>query len=228
MKQAMRVAGPSSARGDCRAIARPGRWGGLAGLVGALALGACATVTTGTTHTVAVETYPTGASCQATREGVVVGSVAPTPGSFTVDKSAKALTVTCKRDGFDDAVATVDAVVQPMTVGNVLAGGVIGIAVDAATGASMVYEDLPTVVLVPTSFATVAARDQFFGGAIAAVKRRAAHEMAAARQTQAVCAASTQQVACATFLKARATRRDAEIARIEDQRQQAHVATVSN
>ena len=45
-----------------------------------------------------------------------------------------------------------------MTFGNILFGGIIGIAVDAASGAMHQYPDSVTITLIPDEFATAEAR----------------------------------------------------------------------
>jgi hypothetical protein len=49
-----------------------------------------------------------------------------------------------------------------MTFGNILFGGIIGIVVDAASGATAEYEPTITIRLTPSEFADAAARDRFF------------------------------------------------------------------
>jgi hypothetical protein len=119
----------------------------LAPLLLALSLPACATVTTGTTATISVVTDPPGAACTLTRGGDVVGIVNPTPGSVTVSKSVRAIDVRCNRSGHSEATAAIGAEFQPMTVGNILIGGLVGIVVDAASGAAGTYPGSVTVVL---------------------------------------------------------------------------------
>jgi len=59
------------------------------------------------------------------------------------------LTVTCTKAGFQDAVVTVPAKFNAVTAGNILAGGLIGIGVDAASGANYGYAETTEVPLVP-------------------------------------------------------------------------------
>ena len=73
--------------------------------------------------------------------------VNPTPGSVAVDKSQHDITVRCRLDGFQEAVGTFDSEFQGMTAGNILFGGLIGIGVDAASGAMHEYDHTVTVVL---------------------------------------------------------------------------------
>jgi hypothetical protein len=119
----------------------------LASLLLVATLPACATLTTGTTSTISVITDPPGASCTLTRRGDVVGVVNPTPGSVTVSKSMSAIDVTCARAGHGPGTGAIASQFQAMTVGNILIGGLIGIAVDAASGAAGTYPGSVTVVL---------------------------------------------------------------------------------
>ena len=49
-----------------------------------------------------------------------------------------------------------------MTFGNILFGGLIGIGVDAASGAIHEYPPIITITLIPEQFNSVADRDAFF------------------------------------------------------------------
>jgi hypothetical protein len=67
-----------------------------------------------------------------------------TPGNTTVHKTKNDLDVVCKKDGFKEAHTTIPSHFNGATAGNILAGGVIGLGIDAATGANYNY---------PTEFA---------------------------------------------------------------------------
>jgi phosphoketolase len=71
-----------------------------------------------------------------------------TPGNVTVHKTKNDLAVVCKRDGYEDAKTSVASHFNGATVGNVIAGGVIGIGIDAATGANYNYPDKFDVPMV--------------------------------------------------------------------------------
>lgn len=126
----------------------------LAPLLLALTLPACATITTGTTSTISVVTDPPGASCSLTRGGETVGIVNPTPGSVSVSKSMRAIDVRCTRPGHGIGTAAIGSDFQPMTAGNILIGGLIGIAIDAASGAAGSYPGSVTVSLPRADGAT--------------------------------------------------------------------------
>ena len=102
-------------------------------------LPACATIVNGTSQTVAVSTSPPGAACTVDRAGARVGAIPQTPGSLWLEKSKNNLTVTCGKAGFQTASMTHAPSFSMMTVGNVIAGGLIGIAVDAVSGANYEY-----------------------------------------------------------------------------------------
>ena len=77
-----------------------------------------------------------------------------TPGNATVHKTKNDLVVTCTKDGFKEASVKITPHFNGATVGNVLAGGIIGIGIDAATGANYNY---PENVVVPMASADAAA-----------------------------------------------------------------------
>jgi len=138
-----------------------GRAGVVLG-VALLALGGCATITTGHSQSVVVDTDPQGAACRMTRDEKDVAVVNPTPGTATVSKSFGRLDVQCTKDGYQTTVGVLAADFQAMTLGNVILGGLIGIAVDAASGAMMKYPESVKYTLIPVSFPTESARDIYF------------------------------------------------------------------
>jgi hypothetical protein len=123
---------------------------------------ACATITTGSSQTVNVMTEPEGAACIFRREDAVIGVVNPTPGSLSVTKSHAAIEVDCRKEGFLDAIGAVGRQFQPMTFGNIIFGGLIGVIVDAASGATAQYDATVSIRLTPAEFADTQARDNFF------------------------------------------------------------------
>lgn len=113
------------------------------------ALSGCASIIEGTTQSIAVTSPPTdGAKCVMTSsEGTYYVT---TPGNATVHKTKNDLDVVCKRDGFKDAHATIPSHFNGATAGNIIAGGVIGIGIDAATGANYNYPTEFAVTMVPS------------------------------------------------------------------------------
>ena len=125
-------------------------------------LGGCVTLTTSSSQTVALTTEPPGAACTFKREGQIIGIINPTPGSLSVTKSHSDIDVTCTKEGYVDAAGRVGSKFQAMTFGNILFGGIIGIAVDAVSGATAEYEATVAIRLMPAEFLNIEARDRFF------------------------------------------------------------------
>lgn len=123
-------------------------------LAAALALGGCATVTRGTTSNVTIQSEPSGAQARTS-----LGHNCPaTPCTFEVSRKAEFI-VSYSMDGYQDAQVPVTTRVAGSGAagfaGNILVGGIIGMGVDAATGAT--YEHFPNPVmaeLMPVSRVT--------------------------------------------------------------------------
>jgi uncharacterized protein YceK len=126
----------------------------MVGIVGlGLALSGCATIVKGTSQSISVSSPPaSGAQCTLTNsQGTWYVT---TPGNAEVHKTKTDLTIACKKDGFADATKTITPDFNKTTFANVIAGGIIGVGVDAASGANYEY---PQSIEVPMTAATAAA-----------------------------------------------------------------------
>lgn len=112
-------------------------WGLL--LVAAVIAPGCATVTQGTSQEVEIATDPPGAKCNIEKNGIRIGTVLKTPGIVHVEKGGNSIGVNCSLSGYADRQAFIDLSFEAATVGNVLLGGVVGIVIDAASGAMQKY-----------------------------------------------------------------------------------------
>ncbi len=103
----------------------------------------------GTTQDIAVETNPPGATCTVSRNGAQLAVLSATPGKVQVGRDKSPLTVSCTKSPESAAPVnqTVESKFNGATFGNILAGGVIGVVVDASTGANYTYPELVTVSL---------------------------------------------------------------------------------
>jgi hypothetical protein len=103
-----------------------------------IALSGCASIIKGTSQSIAIETPPAdGATCVlSSKEG---SWTVTTPGVAKVSKSKEDIKATCTKPGWQDASATIPSGFEGWTVGNLILGGVIGVGVDAATGAINEY-----------------------------------------------------------------------------------------
>ena len=177
-------------------------------------LSACATVTSGTDHTLLVESDPAGATCVLRRDGANIGAVNPTPGSVRISKSRHDITVNCDKADHEATSSTVTAGFQAMTLGNVLIGGVIGLAADLASGAAITYPESVKVVLWPRSFPNAAARDAFFEARLADTRADFAKRI---ERAQGACGGATDQ-SCLQRVREVRNQEQEEIRRLEERR----------
>jgi len=108
----------------------------------------CASVTRGTKDTLVVETDPAGATVR-----LSTGETGRTPTSFKLPRK-KDLDVTIEKEGYEPVTVHVSSQVSGTgaagMAGNVLVGGLIGVGVDAYTGATKDLKPNPLkVALVP-------------------------------------------------------------------------------
>jgi hypothetical protein len=122
----------------------------------------CATLTTGSSQAITINTKPSGATCTLTRNGMDLAVINPTPGSITVDKSKDDISVICRKEGYQENAAICSSSFQGMTLGNILFGGLIGLAVDIGSGSAHRYPPMLTLTLIPREFISAAERDAFF------------------------------------------------------------------
>ena len=122
----------------------------------------CATIVEGSSDTVTVDTRPPGATCELKRDGQTIAFINPTPGAISVSKSKYDINVRCSKDEYEDAVGVVGSEFQAMTFGNILFGGLIGVAVDAGSGAMNEYPPIVTITMLPKEFDSELERDEFF------------------------------------------------------------------
>lgn len=120
---------------------------------GFLFLTGCATIISGTTQTVSIETNPPGAACTVKRVkgSNIVASLGSSPGTVELEKTKYDLRVECDEEGHETGVGILDSGVEGATLGNILLGGGIGWAVDSAVGADNHYPESIFITLVKRS-----------------------------------------------------------------------------
>lgn len=114
-----------------------------------LVIGGCATVTTGTTQPINIDSDPQGAECTLTREGQTLATVTTPKQSLTIKRHAATLHVACRKDGFEEGRVVLNSRYESSSTGNFLLGGVIGVMVDASSGASSRYDSYVLVRMTP-------------------------------------------------------------------------------
>ena len=108
----------------------------------------CATITKGTTQMVAIDTPGVpGAVCTIQTQSGPRGVT--TPGSVNLDKGSSPLPITCTKECYVAGSSIIPSGTEAMAAGNVVFGGLIGLGVDAASGAMNKYPDMVTVAMAP-------------------------------------------------------------------------------
>jgi hypothetical protein len=119
-------------------------------MIGVLLLvSGCATLVEGTTQTVAVDTPgAAGAMCVLNSPRVTTVSVI-TPGAAVVRKGRDAITVQCTKDCYQPSTGIIASNLDAAIAGNIILGGVIGLGIDAASGATHKYDGQISVAMTP-------------------------------------------------------------------------------
>jgi hypothetical protein len=107
----------------------------------------CASVTRGTTENISISSTPAGATAEVS--GLENPTACVTPCALIVKRSAD-ITVTFNKEGYEPQVVALTKEI-PGTgaagfAGNVLLGGLVGMGVDAATGAALDHKPNPVIV----------------------------------------------------------------------------------
>ncbi|GLR84751.1 PEGA domain-containing protein [Bradyrhizobium iriomotense] len=115
-------------------------------------LGGCASVTRGTTENIAISSTPSGA--EAVVSGLEVPTTCTTPCSVVAKRNAD-ISITFQKPGYESQVVQLQRDI-PGTgaagfAGNLLLGGIVGMGVDAATGAATDHKPNPVIVTMQPS-----------------------------------------------------------------------------
>lgn len=187
-------------------------------LISLMALGACSTITKGQDQTLTIITDPAGATCSLTRRGTTVGAASRTPASIVLEKSKDDVSVLCEKEDHFDGAATLASSFEGMTFGNIILGGIIGIAVDAASGAMHRFPSSITIFLTPKRFESTAARNRYFE------RRKARVEADAADTVKKVLKnCNRDEEDCDALVKAINGRKDAQLRELDAQRETARI-----
>src|SRR5580765_7931871 len=107
----------------------------------------CASVTRGTTENISIASTPAGATAEIT--GLEIPTACVTPCVVQAKRNAD-IVVTINKEGYEPQIIPLTKEI-PGTgaagfAGNVLLGGVVGMGVDAATGAALDHKPNPVIV----------------------------------------------------------------------------------
>ena len=120
-------------------------------------LAGCASISHGTTEQVALTTEPPGAACTLSRQSLSIATVAQTPGVALVQRDKRDILATCSKPGYQTAIRTLHSGVADSSFGNILVGGLIGVAIDSANGADNEYPASVSIPLTPNQGGTAPA-----------------------------------------------------------------------
>jgi hypothetical protein len=126
----------------------------LAIVSGAGLASGCATIATGGTQAIHIQSQPADAQCTLTRDGKTLGSLV-TPGQITVSLSRHPIRVNCRKTDYQDTAELLVAKHEPLTLLGIVpfVVPVVGLAAQAADYTSGAYVQYPTdlkVWLVPS------------------------------------------------------------------------------
>ena len=111
---------------------------------GIFLLSGCASISRGTTETFSIQTMPTGVTATLSN-----GLACTTPCTLTIKRKGT-FTVTLEKKGYETIMTSVvssrDGAGTAGMAGNLIVGGIVGIGVDAATGAMNSHQPNPLVV----------------------------------------------------------------------------------
>lgn len=183
--------------------------------------GACATIMTGTTQDLAVETDPAGAACKVERQGATVGMIKSTPGKTNIPKHRDNIEVACNLPGYETSKEVLASSFTGATFGNIIAGGFVGVVIDASSGANNKYPDKVIMTLTPSIFANEYARDTYFAGVSQQLRTTADAEI---QRLRARCGSSES---CELQIKQVEQGREKGLAEIENKRLASRIGPVA-
>jgi len=103
-------------------------------------LAGCSTLTTGTTQPVSLVTPGVEqANCELSSPEIGTINVV-TPANVMLSRSQHSVQVTCRKECYTEGRGLINSTFEEMTAGNILIGGVVGVAVDASSGAMNKYD----------------------------------------------------------------------------------------
>jgi hypothetical protein len=119
----------------------------------------CASVTRGTTENISISSTPAGATAEIT--GLDIPTACVTPCVVQAKRNAD-ITVTVSKEGYEPQIIPLTKEIPGAGAagfaGNVLLGGLVGMGVDAATGAALDHKPNPVIVTLQPAAPPRAAR----------------------------------------------------------------------
>lgn len=178
----------------------------------------CASIVSDDDSTTYIETNPEKARC--VLHGQDFQRVIETPDTVPLPSEAAPVTVACKADGYKETAEVLDTSMDGWILGNIIFGGIVGAAVDAARGAGQKFPPRFMVVLEPSTFSTGGARDDWYDRRRRVVVEKWERTIS---QAEGQCPDDTVDEACEVQVKDLKVKRDAELKQLETRRGRALV-----
>lgn len=112
-------------------------------------LSGCASIVSGTTDNITVNSDPQGAKCDLKNGEITVANVESTPATVLVRRKADDLIVRCSKEGYLNGSSVNNSGLNGWVFGNVAFGGIIGVIIDSSDGAMFDYDSTTMVSLTP-------------------------------------------------------------------------------
>lgn len=191
-------------------------------LAGLLAAG-CSTVASNPESTMRIESDPAGATCTLENDrGFRHEAVTPT--SISLHRDLAPLTIECASPGHASIREELKMDGNALVLGNILIGGIIGVAVDAASGAAEKFPDRISVLLDPSEFETAKSRDEWYEKRKARLEQAYRNRLATLDQEDNECKFNYR---CNDIIEVLAEQRQTDLAKLEKLREAAVVRTAS-
>jgi hypothetical protein len=193
-----------------------------------LTASSCASIVSDAETVTYISTQPEGARCELYgRHGYE--RIVTTPESVTLHANAAPITVVCRREGYKVGSAELQTTTDGWVLGNILFGGMIGMAVDTAGGAGKDYQERMSIVLVPNRFGSLAELNGWYDerrrtveteweATVSQIESRCAKEVEDSAAGIGAQPVSAEAAACRKKVERASQQRDEAIAKIEDDR----------
>jgi hypothetical protein len=191
-------------------------------LLGALAAG-CATATSDPESTTRIESDPSGATCTLDNDRGFRKEIV-TPASVVLHRDLAPLSIACSAPGHASVREEFKMDGNAMVLGNILIGGIIGIAVDAASGAAQKFPDQASILLDPSEFETARSRDEWYEKRKIRLEQAYQYRLSTLDAEDNACKFNYR---CNDALEELAEKRQSDLAKLDKMREIATVRTAS-
>ena len=193
-----------------------------------LTASSCASIVSDAETVTQISTQPEGARCELYgRHGYE--RIVTTPGAVTLHAKSAPITVVCRREGYKVGSAELRTTTDGWVLGNILFGGLIGMAVDSTSGAGKDYQEQLTIVLVPEKFESLEELNGWYDdrhriieteweATISQMESRCAEEVEESGAGIGSQPVSAEAIACRKKIERVSRERDEAIAKIDDDR----------